>query len=461
MAEAGPPGAPAQSARHGLGRDVVLTLGGRLALTAVILAGDVVLARGLGPEGKGAFTLVLALSSLGAAILGLGLDRALAVFAARSLDVAKRAFANSLFWILIVGGLGALAILFLYGPAGEGHEATGLLAAVMPPLTRLQLFLVAIALPGELAYAIGLTGLLGRQRVLAYNAVRFVRRALLTVLLIGLVLVERLDLETVLVLNVATIGLTVLGIGWAAWRAGMLGIRPSPRQMVQQLAFGTKTVVGTIAERLHFRVDAFLLTAYVSVAATGVYSVAQGLAETLWYLPTSFGLVLFSRAVRVDTDSGAIASAMTRSMLAIIVAGAIPLWFLAPTMVEIVYGAPFREAGQALQVMLPGVAAYSIVAILSHYVIARGAPGLATAALISGLVVNVAANVVLIPSFGMNGAAAAASLSYATTAALMLLVYTRLSGRGMRETLLVRRSDIAARLNDLRVLAGRLEQRRA
>ena len=44
-------------------RDVVLTFGGRLALTAVIIVGDVIVARALGPEGKGAFTLVLALTT--------------------------------------------------------------------------------------------------------------------------------------------------------------------------------------------------------------------------------------------------------------------------------------------------------------------------------------------------------------------------------------------------------------
>ncbi|MGI8929524.1 MAG: oligosaccharide flippase family protein, partial [Candidatus Limnocylindrales bacterium] len=248
-------------ARHGVGRDVIVTFGGRLALTAAVLIGDVVLARGLGPEGKGAFTLVLALTSLGAAILGLGLDRSLAVFAARSVAVARRAFANSLFWALVVGGLGAIAILLLYGPAADGHDATGPLAAIMPPLTQSQLILVAISLPGELAYAIGLTGLLGRQRLLAYNTVRFVRRAVLTVLLISLVLIGRLDLNTVLLLNVATIGLTLVVIGFASWRAGMLDIRPSPQLMIEQLSFGARTVVGTIAERLHFRADAFMLTA--------------------------------------------------------------------------------------------------------------------------------------------------------------------------------------------------------
>ncbi len=120
------------------------------------------------------------------------------------------------------------------------------------------------------------------------------------------------------------------------------------------------------------------------------------------------------------------------------------------------YGPPFREAGLALQVMLPGVVAYSVVAILSHYIIASGAPGTATAVLLVGLAVNLAANLVLIPQLGMVGAAASASISYATTAALTVIAFSRLSRRSIGETLVVRRSDVGARLTELQAMARRL-----
>jgi O-antigen/teichoic acid export membrane protein len=447
--------------RRGVGRDVLMTFGGRIALTAAVLLGDIVLARTLGPSGKGAFALVLALSSLGAVVLGLGLDRSLAVIGARSLEIARRAFANAALWTVVMGGLGVVAVIVLYGPSTAGSGPTGPLAAVMPPLSGSQLLIAALAMPFELAYAIGLVGLLGWQRVVAFNTLRFVRRGMLTVLLLTFLIIGRLDLELVLLLNLIALGLTVGGIGWAMARAGVVGWRVSPALLREQVSFGGRTVVGSIAERIHFRADAFLLTALVSVGTTGIYSVAQGLAETIWYLPSAFGLVLFSRAVRPGTDSSVIASAMTRSMLALIVTGAVPLWLAAPTLIELVYGAPFREAGVAFQLMLPGVVAYSIVAVLSHYVIARGAPGKVAAVLIVGLAVNLTANVLLIPALGMIGAAVSVSISYSTTAGLLLLLYRQMSGRGLRETLLVKRSDVSARWAELRALFARLEQRQA
>lgn len=437
---------------RGVGRDVVLTFGGRVALTAAVIVGDVILARALGPDGKGAFVVVLNLSSLGALILSFGLERSLAVFAARSLEIARRAFANAALWTLIAGSLGVIAIIALYGPRTPDHSPTGPLAPIMPNLTATQLWTGAMALPAEIAYGIGLVGLLGRQRVLAYNVLRFVRRAGFVLLLVGFALLGRIDLELVLLLNLAALAVTVAGIVLAMARARMVGRRISLRQLGEQLSFGGRTVIGTLAERLHFRVNTFLLTAMVSVGATGVFSVALGLAETLWYLPASLGVVLFSRAVRGRDEGANIAGAMTRTMLVLMVAVAIPLWFIAPSLVEFVYGPPFREAGVALQLMLPGVLAYSIVALLSNPIIAWGAPGRLTAVLVGGLIANLTANLLLIPEFGMNGAALASTISYTATAALVLGLYQLLSGQGWRETLIVRRSDVGRIRTELRAV---------
>ena len=56
--------------------------------------------------------------------------------------------------------------------------------------------------------------------------------------------------------------------------------------------------------------------------------------------------------------------------------------------------------------------------------------------------VNLSANAVLIPGWGINGAAAASTISYSLTAVLMVGLYTRLAGQSVRQTLVMRRSDV-------------------
>lgn len=81
--------------------------------------------------------------------------------------------------------------------------------------------------------------------------------------------------------------------------------------------------------------------------------------------------------------------------------------------------------------------------------------------LLFGLAVNIAANLILVARFGILGAAAASSLSYTLTALVTLVFFIRISGRGVTETLIVRRSDIAAAAALLRALLGRLSGRRS
>jgi hypothetical protein len=69
-------------------------------------------------------------------------------------------------------------------------------------------------------------------------------------------------------------------------------------------------------------------------------------------------------------------------------------------------------------------------------------------------------NLVLIPQFGILGAATASSISYGLTALLTLIVFIRLTGRGWAETLIIRRSDVRALVQAMGALVDRARGRR-
>lgn len=452
-AAAGASGQAGNRAGNGLGRDAVLTVGTRFGLAVLILGTDVVLARLLGPDAKGRFTLVLLLSQLAAVVVGWGMDAALGVVAGRSREDARRGFANAVIWSAVVGGLAVVVACWLYGLPTDVRPQ-GPLATIIPNLSAAQFVFAALAIPGELFFALGLFALLGRRLVAAYNAIRLLRRATLLALVVGAAAVARLSLDVAVVCNLVALALTAIAIAYAARREGIAGLRPSAPLLAEELRFGTRALPGALAERLQLRSDAFLLNLLVGVRATGVYSVTAGLAETLWYIPNALGTVMFSRAVDPREDAAGTAVVLARTTVAITIALAVPAFVLGPWLVEIVYGAAFAEAGTALRWILPGVVAYSVVAILSRYITGRGRPGAATAVMLVGLALNVGSNVVLIPAFGISGAAVSSSISYGVTAGLMLAAFLRLSGRGLAETLVLRPRDLRAGLRSLRGRQG-------
>lgn len=436
--------------------DALITIISRFALAVLILGSDILIARMLGPTAKGRFQLVLLFSQLAAVPISWGMDSALAVITGRSVAEGRRGMANAIWWSVVVGSAFTVLAVYLYGTPAE----PGPLAVLIPNLSSRQFLFSAVAIPGEVFFGIGLFAILGRRRILDYNVIRIMRRGVMVAVIVLIAIAWTVDLDLALVANLVALAATAAMIAWVAQRDGLLGLRPSGRLLVDELRFGSKAIVGTIAERLQFRADSFLLNGLVSVRATGIYSVTSGIAESLWYIPNSLGTVMFSRAVDPKADAARTASVLTRTTLAVTVALAVPAWLLGPAMVRIVYGREFVDAGVALRWIIPGVVAYSIVAVLSRYVVGRGRPGLGTVVLLAGLAVNIAANLYLIPRYGILGAAASSSISYTFTAVLTLGAFVRMSGQGIVETVVIQRRDLAAAAGVLRVGVDRLRGRR-
>lgn len=422
-------------------RDAALTVATRLVLAVLIFGTDIVLARLLGPAAKGRFSLVLLYSQLVALVLGWGMDQALALAAARDLRSARQGFANALVWTGAVGGFGLLVSAWGYGLAEPGG-ATGPLAQILPNLSQRQFIYAALAIPGELFFSIALFALLGRRMIGAYSAVRVLRRLALLLLLVATAALARLSLSVALLLNLGALALTAVALVVAARSGKFLSVVPSMSLLREQVAYGTRAVPGELAERLQFRADSFLVNFFIGVRATGIYSVTSGLAETLWYIPNALGIVMFSRAVDPSADAGRVAAALTRATVAVTALSAIPAVLLGPYLVRALYGSQFADAGVALRFIMPGIVAYSIVAILTRYLSGRGRPGASTLILVAGTAINVLANLTLVPRMGINGAALASSISYSATALLTLAIFLRVSGRRLTETLILRRSDL-------------------
>ena len=455
-------GRPAKASgnrRSGLVRDAAVTIATRFGLAILIFATDVILANALGPAAKGRFALVLLYSQLAATVIGVGMDQAIAVVTGRGPSEARHAFANAMLWTAVVGGAAVLASLWLYGVPAGGPPA-GPLVSLFPNLSAGQFTFAALAIPAELFFNLGLFALLGRRKVAAYSAIRLLRRLTLLALLVATALAANLDLAAALIINLASLGLTAAAILWVATRERLVGAMPSIALLGEEIRYGGRSVVGTLAERLQFRADAFIVNAIAGVRATGIYSVTSGLAETLWYVPNALGVVMFSRAVDPTADAGRTAAVLTRTTLALSILLAVPAAAFGPRLVRFVYGSQFADAGVALRLIIPGVVAYSVVAVLSRYLSGRGRPGTGTLILLLGLATNVVANLILVPRLGILGAAIASSLSYGLTALVMLAVFVRVSGRGVAETLIVRRSDVVAAWSVVQAVLRRLSGHR-
>jgi O-antigen/teichoic acid export membrane protein len=87
-------------------------------------------------------------------------------------------------------------------------------------------------------------------------------------MIVAIAAIARLSLDVALVLNLVSLVVTAILILWVAARDDTLGFRPSARLLAEELRFGTRSLPGSLAERLQFRGDAFLINIILGEAYT-------------------------------------------------------------------------------------------------------------------------------------------------------------------------------------------------
>jgi O-antigen/teichoic acid export membrane protein len=175
----------------------------------------------------------------------------------------------------------------------------------------------------------------------------------------------------------------------------------------------------------------------------GVYSLAIGLAELLWYVPQSVSQVLMPHvASSTEADADSITSAFCR--VSVTVAALLSLLLAIASTVVIPWLLPaFRGAIPVIWILLPGAVVASIFKVLASDLNGRGQPLKTLLPPATALLFSVSGCIYAIPRFGMIGAAAVTSMSYLLNASLYIYGYSRSSSLTTRSLVLLRVSDLA------------------
>jgi Na+-driven multidrug efflux pump len=111
----------------------------------------------------------------------------------------------------------------------------------------------------------------------------------------------------------------------AAWRRPMW----DSRLWWRVLTFALPVHAGTIAAYLNYRVDEFIVAAYLPIEALGLYAIAAGLAERIWIIPGSVATVLLPHLTNRRSDDATISAAICRHVIMWTGAACIVVWAIA------------------------------------------------------------------------------------------------------------------------------------
>ena len=407
----------AEHQRRPLTFDVLLTLGTKVGILLLNVGGTIIVARTLGPSGRGAIAVAFSFTLLLIQFGILGLQSSNAYFASRDPSQISRILSNAL-WTAV--GIGLLLAL-----AGLGVRV--LLPASLRGLDTLEVAVVLVGIPAALANQLLQGILLAEGRMVAYNGVELAMGVLtFSGLAVGLLAFSFGVLGAILVL------VTVNLAGTIAFLLALRHHRPMLRRLdtallQAMLRYGGRIYVAALLAYLVGRVNLLLVNSYRGGVAAGEFSISVALAETIHLLPTVVALNLFPRVARGDAsgDTGAVFRSLTL-VYACLCAATIPV---AGPAIRLLYGHSFSEAATIYYWMLPGIFSYGMVSVLAYHFAGRGFPFEALAVWIPGLVLNFAIAFPLLSRHAsVNYAAFAASVSYTLVLALHMALFARESG---------------------------------
>jgi O-antigen/teichoic acid export membrane protein len=405
----------------------------KVAGNAGFFAAVLILARALGPTGRGTIAFITVTALVAARLAGVGIGEATAVFVARRPELRGELLANVVAFMFggaLLAAAVACGVLVALGdnrPAGIGVGELTIIACA-----------TLVSALGESGYFF----LLGRERIGTLALITATASWLYPLFLIALW---------------STVGLTVLraAVAWTVAESiralGYLGpsirgltlARPDTGLMGEAVRFGSRAWVGSLARFLNFRTDQLLMGFLASEAALGVYAVAVNASEVLLYLPAAMATALLPAAARADTGLRTEqALGAFRSAAVVTAAAGVAAAVLGPLALPLVFGAPFEASVTPFLWLLPGALGFAATAVFSSALMAGSSPGLSSVGPIVSLGLGVGLDLLLIPRFGASGAAAAASAAFLAGGCAALAVFRRRYRFAWRSLLLPRRGDL-------------------
>ena len=440
-------------------REGLLLYSAKLSHTALAFAAGVVVARALGPAGKGTVQLLWLVPQLAAQLLILGLHQANVYFLGGPNGAAPQRESallwNSLHVGLLLGFLGAAGVALARVPLGSalGVAEDGLvLAAALVPLS--------------LVYTVLLYFLLGRKAFAQRNFVEVTTTAVLVVALVGLLWGARGGIRAAVIARIVAFGVAIVIAGWALYRTGaaVRWTRLDPRLLRKTIGYGLRSQIGNVLQTFNLRIDMLFAGAFLGATDVGVYSVAVAAAEVLWFLPTAVGSVLFPTLAQRRTDgSRDVAARACRRAVLMTLAAAVPLAAGGRWLLPCVFGAAFADGWLPLLILIPGVLALSVHRVLMPALMSWGRPQEMSYAAAIALAATVALDLLLIPRWGIRGAAAASTVAYSCCAAYTAGRFVRVTHAGWRDVCCPRAEDlrsVAAAAAELARRAFRFEKGR-
>jgi len=378
------------------------------------MATGVIAARGLGPVERGELAAAILWPTLFVSLGGFGLPQAVTYVAGRYRQ-APAGVAGTALWLGLLQALAVPIAGFFLLPVVLWSQSDSVLAMsrfcllsvvfffvggyasfLVQGLAHLRLWNV-LRLIQPVCYLLGLVGLAVAGMLTAWNAVRVLVTAAAVYSVVSLVVLARVSHGTP---------------------------RLDRRLARTMLLSGSQTFLAELAILLNGRADQLFITWFLLPVDLGLYAVAVGWASSLRIVSAAIAPVAFARVASSETTQEGTTYFRGAVHLGVLVHAILGACVLAvtPAAVVLLFGGEFAASAPAAMVLVAASMLFGVKYVISDGLRGLGRPMEATRAEWVGLIVTICALPVLLPRFGIVGAAIGTLL---TNAASLAVIWVR------------------------------------
>ncbi|GIU01844.1 flippase [Shewanella algidipiscicola] len=404
-----------------------------ISMSANLLV-SLALARSLGPEGFGSLSYLIALVALVAPLAALGLNAIITRELVNDPDNRDKIIASATFFRLI-GALTGTLVCVLLAVNGWG---------VSSDVASHGLILLAIA---NIFYAFNVLEFWFQAQVAARQVVRMRLSVILIFASLKLVAVA-MSASLLTIVAIFAAETLVLGIGFVVIYSFYASpIRVSSVDFSYGLGLLKQSywlILSGIAAVIYLKVDQVMLENMVGTEAVGIYAVAARLSEVWYFFADAVVITLFPALLALKKkqlfDAYQVKLQQISDLLfvcAFIIAIAVSL--VAKPAIVILFGQEYLQSAFILQLHIWAGLFIFMRALVSKWLLSEHLLAFSLLSHGLGAVINVIANLMLIPLYGAKGAAIATVFSYfiASYIAFWISPKTRDIARIMSRSLLL------------------------
>lgn len=373
-----------------------------LRIVAALFVG-IYVARYLGPEQFGVYSYAVAFVSLFASVAGLGLNGIVVRDLVNHPD-HRDIYMGTAFWLKLTGAFFAFGLVYI-ATLFAGNDSS----------TNVYILIIA---SGMIFQSLEVIDFYFQSMVLSkyVSMCRLVQLTVSSALKLAFIF-NQADLFWFVLISLIDQLTLAVSLAFAYWRQniGSFFRWLDLNKAKTMLKNSWPLIFSSIAVTLYMRIDQIMIKEMLGEREVGLFSAAVRLSEAWYFIPVIVVSSVFPSIVKAKKYSEVLyrhrLQMLCTSLTWLAILLALPMTFLSDWLITLLYGTAYRDAGSVLSIHI-WAAVFVFLGVSSGvFFTIENYTKKSLCRTTVGCVINVLLNYVLIPRYGINGAAVATVLS--------------------------------------------------